>query len=64
MPIYQYTCPSCHAKKEQFRPVESREAPIMCRCGTHMYLVSAPRPSQPPAHVDARVPVRDVFKKV
>ena len=67
MPIYEYHCPKCNAKRQDFRSVENREAPVMCRteqCGTYMTLMSAPRPSGPRCHVDARVPVRNVFKKI
>ena len=62
VPIYEYHCPKCNAKKERFCPVEARDAPVMCErknCGTYMHLVEVPRP----AAAQPRF-VRDVFKKV
>ena len=66
MPIYEYHCPSCHKKREMFRGVESRTAPLMCECGTQMFATTAPAPSKlrEPSGDKHRPPVRNVFKKI
>jgi len=62
MPIYEYHCPKCNAKKEMFRPVDARDTPVMCErkhCGTYMHLVEVPHPTTAQPRF-----VRDVFKKI
>lgn len=64
MPIYEFHCPRCHKKKEVFRGVGNREAPLMCDCGGQMYPISVPAPTKTRGHAGGRPTVRDPFKKV
>ena len=65
-PIYIYSCPSCHKQKEQFRGVDSRNNPLMCKCGSQMFAITAPAPSKlrEPSGDSHRPPVRNVLKKI
>ena len=67
MPIYEYTCPKCHHKREQFRPLNFRDGQLMCPvCGADMRRVGVPEPTRPknPHDDNPRLRVPDVFRKV